>query len=67
MVAREAAAAGTLAVERVGALLDADHRSLLLKSGGVGARELRRLGADARLWLELAYGAGLLGVRRRAR
>ena len=60
MVARETAAAGTLAVERVGALLDAAPVALL-KSGGVGARELRRLGADARLWLELAYGAGLLG------
>jgi hypothetical protein len=59
-VSREATAAGTLAVERVGALLEAAPIALL-KSGGVGSRELRRLGPDARLWLELTFGAGLLG------
>ncbi|MEV4539943.1 helicase-associated domain-containing protein [Asanoa sp. NPDC049518] len=70
-VEREAVAAGTRAVQRVGALLDlAEHSPLaFLRSGGVGARELRRaaklIGADeaeVRLWLELGYAAGLLGL-----
>ncbi|MEV0714446.1 helicase-associated domain-containing protein [Asanoa sp. NPDC050611] len=70
-VDREAVAAGTLAVQRVGALLDLAERAPLafLRSGGVGARELRRAakltGADeteVRLWLEIGYAAGLLGL-----
>ncbi|GIF66110.1 DNA-binding protein [Asanoa ishikariensis] len=70
-VEREAVAAGTLAVQRVGALLDLAEQSPLafLRSGGVGPRELRRAakltGADEtemRLWLELGYAAGLLGL-----
>ncbi|MDG4820890.1 helicase-associated domain-containing protein [Asanoa sp. WMMD1127] len=70
-VEREAVSAGTLAVHRVGALLDAAERAPLaaLKSGGVGAREVRRvaklMGAmdgETRLWLEVASAAGLLGL-----
>ncbi|GIF54543.1 helicase-associated domain-containing protein [Asanoa iriomotensis] len=70
-VDREAVAAGTRAVQRVGALLDLTERAPLafLRSGGVGARELRRAakltGADeteVRLWLEIGYAAGLLGL-----
>ncbi|GAA5183414.1 helicase-associated domain-containing protein [Rugosimonospora acidiphila] len=67
-VAREAtAAAGTL-VDQVNALLAAGPIARL-KSGGVGAREQRRLakliGADepgVRLAVELAHGAGLLAA-----
>ena len=67
-VAREAAAAGTLAVWRFDSLLHAAEREPLavLRSGGVGARELRRVaavaGEDVRLWVELGSAAGLLGV-----
>ncbi|HTF10213.1 MAG TPA: helicase-associated domain-containing protein [Asanoa sp.] len=70
-VDREAVAAGTVAVRLVGALLDTAERTTLafLKSGGVGARELRRVAklieadeTEARLWLEVAYAAGLLGL-----
>jgi hypothetical protein len=70
-VDREAVAAGTLAVQRVGALLDlAEHSPLaFLRSGGVGARELRRAAKlidtddnEVRLWLEIGYAAGLLGL-----
>jgi hypothetical protein len=70
-VARETAAAATTAVERATALLDAVDAApvALLKPGGVGSRELRRLAKsvrsdepEVRLWLELAYAAGLLGV-----
>lgn len=70
-VAREAAAAAITAVERTSALLDAVAATpvRLLKAGGVGNRELRRLaksvGAgdlEIRLWLELVYAAGLVGV-----
>ncbi|GIF48841.1 XPB/Ssl2-like helicase family protein [Asanoa ferruginea] len=70
-VDREAVAAGTVAVRLVGALLDTAERTpfAFLKSGGVGARELRRVAklieadeTEARLWLEVAYAAGLLGL-----
>ena len=70
-VAREAAAAATAAVEEAGALLELvdSAPATMLKTGGVGSRELRRLarstGCDehrVRLWLELAYAAGLVGV-----
>ncbi|SNS92874.1 Helicase conserved C-terminal domain-containing protein [Asanoa hainanensis] len=70
-VEREAVAAGTLALQRAGALLDlAGHSPLaVLRTGGVGPRELRRaaklIGSDeteVRLWLELGYAAGLLGL-----
>lgn len=70
-VAREAAAAATTAVEKASALLGAIAAApvALLKAGGVGSRELRRLAKsvgcgepEVRLWLELAYAAGLVGV-----
>ncbi|MEH1128506.1 helicase-associated domain-containing protein [Micromonospora sp. CPCC 206061] len=67
-VAREAAAAASAAVEQAAAVFGAAPVTLL-KSGGVGARELRRLAKSAgcgesqvRLWLELGYAAGLLGI-----
>ncbi|GAA4161225.1 helicase-associated domain-containing protein [Phytohabitans flavus] len=68
---REAAAAATTAVEQASALLGAVAAApvALLKAGGVGTRELRRLAKsvgcgepEVRLWLELAYAAGLVGV-----
>jgi hypothetical protein len=68
---REAAAAAATAVEQASALLGAVAAApvALLKAGGVGARELRRLAKsigcgepEVRLWLELAYTAGLVGV-----
>jgi hypothetical protein len=68
-VSREAAAAATTAIERMSALLDdcAGTPVAVLKTGGVGVRELRRLARTAgcgerevRLWLELAYVAGLV-------
>jgi hypothetical protein len=67
-VAREAAAAASAAVEQAAAVFGAAPVALL-KSGGVGARELKRLAKSAgcgesrvRLWLELGYAAGLLGI-----
>ncbi|GLH95853.1 hypothetical protein Pa4123_11250 [Phytohabitans aurantiacus] len=67
-VAREAAAAASAAVEQAAAVFGAAPVALL-KSGGVGTRELRRLAKSAgcgesqvRLWLELGYAAGLLGM-----
>ncbi|MEV0392643.1 helicase-associated domain-containing protein [Polymorphospora rubra] len=72
-VDRETVAAASTAVERVAAVVEAAAASpvALLKAGGVGSRELRRLartvGCDepeVRLWLELAYAAGLVGVAR---
>ncbi|BCB85014.1 hypothetical protein Psuf_023270 [Phytohabitans suffuscus] len=71
MLQRESAAAATTAVEQASALLGAVAATpvALLKAGGVGARELRRLAKsvgcgepEVRLWLELAYAAGLVGV-----
>lgn len=68
-VAGEAAGAAGRALGQVTALLDqvSSRPVALLRSGGVGVRELRRLavviGADAptaRLWLEVASAAGLL-------
>jgi Helicase conserved C-terminal domain len=68
-VSREAAAAASAAVEQVAALLDACAGTpvAIRKSGGVGVRELRRLGkatgcgeTAVRLWLELAYAAALI-------
>ncbi|MFC4107369.1 helicase-associated domain-containing protein [Micromonospora zhanjiangensis] len=69
-VRREAAAAATAALDQAAALLglvDAAPATTL-KTGGVGTRELRRLARAAgcdeprvRLWLELAYAAGLVG------
>ncbi|MDQ1656261.1 MAG: hypothetical protein QOD41_1344 [Cryptosporangiaceae bacterium] len=65
---REAAAAGTAAVRHVTALLEDCARTpiALLKTGGVGTRELRRLAKstgesaeDIRFWLEVAAAAGL--------
>ncbi|HEY3009891.1 MAG TPA: helicase C-terminal domain-containing protein [Micromonosporaceae bacterium] len=70
-VAQEAAAAAASAVAHLSALLDscAGTPIALLKAGGVGARELRRLekatGADEavlRLLIEVAHAAGLLAV-----
>jgi Helicase conserved C-terminal domain len=68
-VEREASAAAAAAVDAVSTLLAAvAHTPVAVrKAGGIGAREQRRLakviGADeatVRLWLELAYTAGLL-------
>jgi len=70
-VAREAAAAAAATVTGVTALVDvcATVPPALLKAGGVGTRELRRLARAvgdpepaAKLWLELAFSAGLLAV-----
>jgi len=70
-VALEAAAVVGPAVAQATALLEACAATpvSLLRAGGVGTRELRRLakavGCDeplARLWLELGYLAGLLGA-----
>lgn len=70
-VARDCAAAGAATVEAIRLLLAAVDltRVSMLKSGGVGTRELRRLsraiGSDeaaTRLWLELAHAAGLITV-----
>jgi hypothetical protein len=67
-VAREAGAAATTLLDGVASLL-ASGPVALLKSGGVGAREQRRLArllgtgeADIRLWLELAYEARLCAI-----
>lgn len=68
-VAREAAAAAGRALGQVTALLEhiAGQPVALLRSGGVGVRELRRLAtvvaadpAAVRLWLEVATAAGFL-------
>ncbi|MDP9799557.1 hypothetical protein J2S43_008069 [Catenuloplanes nepalensis] len=68
-VARESAAAAHAAVQAVTALLDAlaGTPAAALRSGGVGTRELTRLGkavgappAEARFWLVLAHAAGLV-------
>jgi len=67
----EAAAAGAAAVAHVAALLEvsAGQPVALLKSGGVGTRELRRLAKvigdtvdHTRFWLELACSANLAAV-----
>jgi hypothetical protein len=67
-VAGEAAAAASATLDGVAALLAAGPVTLL-KSGGVGTREQRRLGrqlgvdeATIRFWLELAYQGHLLGI-----
>jgi hypothetical protein len=71
MVERDGAAAARAALAHVTALLEACGRAPvpMLKDGGVGTRELRRLakaiGSDElgmRLWLTLAGVAGLIGV-----
>lgn len=70
-VAREAVAAALDAVQVTAALVD--HLEVtpvvLVKAGGVGSRELRRLARlldrpepEMRLWLELAYASGLIGL-----
>ncbi|HET6214533.1 MAG TPA: helicase-associated domain-containing protein, partial [Micromonosporaceae bacterium] len=70
-VAREAAAAAGPLVARLAAVLDSCSTApvALLKAGGVGARELRRLGRavggtepEIRLLLELARAAGLVAA-----
>ncbi|MEJ3747284.1 helicase-associated domain-containing protein [Actinomycetes bacterium KLBMP 9797] len=70
-VEREAAAAAATMVRRTTALLEECGRApvAVLKNGGVGVRELRRLGKviddtpeRARLWLELTYAAGLIAA-----
>jgi hypothetical protein len=72
-VEREAAAAGGAAVEQLTTLLEAVAAAppALLKAGGVGLKELRRLArtlgideAAVRLWLELAYQAELVSPAR---
>lgn len=68
---REAAAAITAAVERIGAVVDECDRQpvALLKTGGVGVRELKRLAkrlaveeSQVRLWMEIAGEIGLLST-----
>jgi hypothetical protein len=68
-VEREAAAAGAAAVEQLTAVLEAVATTppALLKAGGLGVKELRRLArtlgieeAGVRLWLELGYQADLV-------
>jgi hypothetical protein len=68
---REASAAVTAAVERIGAVVDEcdRHPVALLKTGGVGVRELKRLAkklsveeAQIRLWMEVAGEIGLLST-----
>ncbi|MDR7322457.1 MULTISPECIES: helicase-associated domain-containing protein [Catenuloplanes] len=68
---RESAAAAHAAVQAVNALLDAVAATpaAALKTGGVGTRELTRLGkaaglppAEARFWLVLAHAAGLVAA-----
>jgi hypothetical protein len=68
---REAGAALTAAVERVGSLVtECDRQPLvLLKAGGVGVREVRRLAKrldapeqETRLWLEIAGELGLISA-----
>lgn len=68
-VEREAAAAGGAAVDQLTALLEVVSAAppALLKAGGVGVKELRRLArtlgaeeATVRLWLELAHQAELV-------
>ncbi len=74
---QDAAAASNSAIEHVAALVEACGHTpaALLKSGGVGVRELRRLakaaglpesagaeGGEVRLWIELAHAADLLGA-----
>jgi hypothetical protein len=68
---REAAAAVTSAVERIGAVVDECDRQpvALLKTGGVGIRELKRLSkrlaveeSQVRLWMEIAGEIGLLST-----
>jgi hypothetical protein len=70
-VAREAAAAAHSLVTQLSALLDlcAATPPALLKAGGVGTRELKRLARAVgteepaiRLLLELGYAAGLLAI-----
>lgn len=71
LVSRDAAAAGAVALRLVTGLLDEIGRTplALLRSGGVGVRELRRLGkrlgcpaGEIRLGLAVTYQAGLLAL-----
>jgi len=68
---REAGAVVTTAVERIGAVVDECDRQpvALLKTGGVGVRELKRLAkrlsveeSQVRLWMEVAGEIGLLST-----
>jgi hypothetical protein len=70
-IARATAASATLALEQISALLDncAAHSIALLKTGGVGVREVRRLAAASgapestvHVWLEVVAGAGLIAM-----
>lgn len=69
MVLRESAAAAMTVLEQVGALTAECARKPVpaLKTGGIGVRELRRLGKtvgcderSVRLWLDVAFEASLL-------
>lgn len=71
MVERDSAAAIRTALAHVTALLETCGRAPvpMLKDGGVGVRELRRLGKaiggddlEMRLWLTLAGVSGLIGI-----
>ncbi|HEY2795561.1 MAG TPA: helicase C-terminal domain-containing protein [Micromonosporaceae bacterium] len=70
-VDRDAAAAANTAIEQFGAVIEACGVTPLaiLKSGGVGVREIRRLAKvtaipepETRLWLEIAYAGDLIDV-----
>jgi XPB/Ssl2-like helicase family protein/WYL domain-containing protein len=71
LVDRDAAAAANTAIEQFGAVVEACGATpvALLKTGGVGVREIRRLAkatkvpeTTTRLWLELAYSGDLVDV-----
>jgi Helicase conserved C-terminal domain/WYL domain len=71
VVDRDAAAAANTAIEQFGAVVEASGATpiALLKTGGVGVREIRRLSkstrvpeAPTRLWLEIAYAGDLIDV-----
>jgi hypothetical protein len=70
-VAQDAAAAASAAIEQFSAVIDACGAApaALLKTGGVGVREIRRLAktagvaeSPARFWLELAFAADIVDV-----
>ncbi len=70
-VTQDAASAASAAIEQFGAVIDACGGTpvALLKTGGVGVREIRRLAKSAgtteattRLWLEIAFAADLVDV-----
>jgi hypothetical protein len=70
-VAHDAASAAGIAIEQFSAVVEASGRTPLaiLKTGGIGVREIRRLAkttgvgeALVRLWLEIAFSADMVDV-----